>query len=61
MTQQLQQIIDSAWDNRAEISAKSAPKEVVEAVDFALNALNNGKLRVASREAVGQWTVHQWL
>ena len=34
MTQQLQQIIDSAWDNRAEISAKSAPKEVVEAVDL---------------------------
>lgn len=61
MTQQLQQIIDSAWENRAEISAKSAPKEVVEAVDFALNALNNGELRVASREGVGQWTVHQWL
>jgi 2,3,4,5-tetrahydropyridine-2-carboxylate N-succinyltransferase len=23
--------------------------------------LNNGKLRVATREAVGQWTVHQWI
>ena len=61
MTQQLQQIIDQAWDNRAQISAKSAPQEVVEAVEYALNALNNGTLRVASREGVGQWTVHQWL
>jgi 2,3,4,5-tetrahydropyridine-2-carboxylate N-succinyltransferase len=61
MNQQLQHIIDQAWDNRADISAKSAPKEVVEAVDYALNALNNGELRVASREGVGQWTVHQWL
>jgi 2,3,4,5-tetrahydropyridine-2-carboxylate N-succinyltransferase len=23
--------------------------------------LNNGKLRVATREGVGQWTVHQWI
>ncbi|MGN1055124.1 MAG: 2,3,4,5-tetrahydropyridine-2,6-dicarboxylate N-succinyltransferase, partial [Comamonas sp.] len=61
MTQQLQHIIDQAWENRASISAASAPKEVVEAVDHALNALNNGELRVATREGVGQWTVHQWL
>ena len=61
MTQQLQQIIDQAWENRAEISAKSAPKEVVDAVEHALNELNNGTLRVATREGVGQWTVHQWL
>ena len=61
MTQQLQQIIETAWDNRAELSAASAPKEVVEAVEFALQQLDNGTLRVASREGVGQWTVHQWL
>jgi 2,3,4,5-tetrahydropyridine-2-carboxylate N-succinyltransferase len=61
MTQQLQQIIETAWDNRAELSPASAPKEVVEAVEFALQQLDNGTLRVASREGVGQWTVHQWL
>ncbi|CAB5650679.1 2,3,4,5-tetrahydropyridine-2,6-dicarboxylate N-succinyltransferase [Comamonas aquatica] len=61
MTQQLQQIIETAWDNRAELSAASAPKEVVEAVEFALQQLDNGTLRVASREGVGQWSVHQWL
>jgi 2,3,4,5-tetrahydropyridine-2,6-dicarboxylate N-succinyltransferase len=61
MTQQLQQIIDNAWEDRANLSAKSAPKEVVDAVDAAITGLNNGSLRVATRDGVGQWTTHQWL
>ena len=32
MTQQLQTLIDNAWDNRAELSPASAPKEVMDAV-----------------------------
>ena len=32
MTQQLQQIIDTAWENRASISPAAAPKEVADAV-----------------------------
>src|ERR1700748_2206732 len=61
MTQQLQQIIDTAWDNRASLSAQSAPKEVVDAVEHVVADLNIGKLRVATREGVGRWTVHQWI
>jgi len=61
MTQQLQTLIDNAWDNRTSLSATSAPKEVTDAVDHVINELNTGRLRVASREGVGQWTVHQWL
>ena len=61
MTQQLQTIIDNAWEDRANLSPSSAPKEVVDAVEHALNELNTGRLRVASREGVGKWTVHQWL
>ncbi|MBU6466027.1 MAG: 2,3,4,5-tetrahydropyridine-2,6-dicarboxylate N-succinyltransferase [Burkholderiales bacterium] len=61
MTQQLQQIIDAAWDNRANISVQSAPKEVAEAVEHVITELNKGRLRVATREGVGQWTVHQWI
>ncbi len=61
MTAQLQQTIDAAWDNRANLSPASAPKEVVEAVDHVLADLNAGRLRVATRQAVGQWTVHQWI
>ena len=61
MTQNLQSTIESAWDNRANLSPSSAPKDVLEAVEHVIAELNNGKLRVATREAVGQWTVHQWI
>ncbi len=61
MTQQLQQIIENAWDNRTQISAASAPAEVLDAVAQVIDQLDSGKLRVASREGVGQWTVHQWI
>lgn len=61
MTQQLQSIIDAAWDNRASFSPASAPKEVTDAVDHVIAELNKGRLRVATREGVGQWTVHQWI
>ena len=61
MTQQLQTLIDNAWDNRASLSPAAAPKEIVDAVEHVISELNNGTLRVATREAVGQWTVHQWI
>ena len=61
MTQQLQSIIDQAWDNRANLSVASAPKEVLDAVEHVIAELNNGKLRVATRESVGQWPTHQWI
>ena len=61
MTQQLQSLINTAWDDRANLSPSSAPKEIVDAVEHVIAELNTGKLRVATREAVGQWTVHQWI
>jgi 2,3,4,5-tetrahydropyridine-2,6-dicarboxylate N-succinyltransferase len=61
MTQQLQQIIENAWDNRTQISAASAPAEVQDAVAHVIDQLDSGALRVATREGVGQWTVHQWI
>ncbi len=61
MTQQLQNLIDNAWENRAELSPASAPKEVTDAVEHVISELNAGTLRVATREGVGQWTVHQWI
>ena len=61
MTQQLQNLIDNAWDNRASLAPGAAPKEVEDAVEHVIAELNCGKLRVATREGVGQWTVHQWI
>ncbi|MEN9384541.1 MAG: hypothetical protein RI959_511 [Pseudomonadota bacterium] len=61
MTQQLQQIIENAWENRAQLSPATAPQEVQDAVESVIRQLNTGVLRVATREGVGQWTVHQWI
>ena len=62
MTQDnLQSTIDAAWEDRANLSPKSASKEVLEAVEHTISQLNNGTLRVATRESVGVWTTHQWI
>ncbi|MBN9372018.1 2,3,4,5-tetrahydropyridine-2,6-dicarboxylate N-succinyltransferase [Hydrogenophaga sp. YM1] len=61
MSQQLQAIIDTAWDNRATLSPSAAPKEVSDAVEHVIAELNKGRLRVATRQGVGQWTVNQWI
>ncbi|MFM2053239.1 MAG: 2,3,4,5-tetrahydropyridine-2,6-dicarboxylate N-succinyltransferase [Pseudomonadota bacterium] len=58
---QLQSVIEAAWEDRANLSVSAAPAEVREAVAQAIAELDAGRLRVASREGVGQWTVHQWL
>ena len=57
----LQATIDAAWEDRASLSPKSAPKEVLEAVEQTIAQLNGGKIRVATRTGVGQWTTHQWI
>ena len=61
MSQQLQSIIDTAWENRTQYSPSNAPKELADAVEHVIAELNAGRLRVATREAVGQWTTHQWI
>lgn len=61
MTLQLQSIIDTAWDNRANITLQSATAEVRDAVEHVIHQLDTGALRVATRDGVGQWTTHQWI
>jgi 2,3,4,5-tetrahydropyridine-2-carboxylate N-succinyltransferase len=58
--QQLESIINLAWESRAEISALNAP-QVRDAVEEVIADLNAGRVRVAERQGVGEWTVHQWV
>ena len=57
----LQTTIDAAWEDRAKLSPATAPQDIRDAVESVITQLNNGSLRVATREAVGQWTTHQWI
>ena len=61
MTSSLQALIDAAWEDRARLSPSDAPSDVRAAVAAVVDELNAGRLRVATREGVGQWTVHQWV
>ncbi|MEK0411636.1 MAG: 2,3,4,5-tetrahydropyridine-2,6-dicarboxylate N-succinyltransferase [Methylophilaceae bacterium] len=59
---QLKSIIENAFEIRAEINPKNAPKEIKDTVDEVLNNLNNGSLRVASRiQGSQEWETHQWI
>src|SRR5471032_2640722 len=51
--------IEAAWEARESLSvaSKGAPRDAVEA---ALEGLDNGSLRVAEKIG-GEWQVHQWL
>ena len=59
MTDQLANIIDSAWEDRNAIST-STTGEIRDAVEAALAGLDDGSLRVAEK-VDGSWQVHQWL
>jgi 2,3,4,5-tetrahydropyridine-2-carboxylate N-succinyltransferase len=52
--------IDKAFEARDTIDATTRG-EVRDAVETALNLLDRGEVRVASREADGTWIVHEWL
>jgi 2,3,4,5-tetrahydropyridine-2-carboxylate N-succinyltransferase len=56
----LQNTIDQAWEDRANLSPKSAPTEVRDAVEHVIADLNKGRLRVAEK-LNGQWQTHQWI
>ena len=51
-------VIDHAW--RAGPGAVQ-PEIVHEAVEYVIDALDHGRLRVAERQGVGQWKVNQWV
>ena len=58
--QQLQAIIDEAWEDRANLKPGSAPARVGDAVDHIINDLDQGRLRVAEK-INGEWVTHQWI
>ena len=55
----LNQTIDAAWENRAEIGVQTKGA-VREAVEQAIEMLDAGQARVAEKQGA-DWIVHQWL
>ena len=56
----LQSTIEQAFEQRAQLTPDSAPEPVRDAVQEALQGLNDGRMRVAEPTEVG-WAVNEWL
>ena len=57
---ELENIINNAWENRDEISINTKG-EIREAVEESLEGLDEGQFRVAEPTGNHQWIVNQWL
>jgi 2,3,4,5-tetrahydropyridine-2-carboxylate N-succinyltransferase len=55
---ELKAVIDGAWRSNA---GDVHPALVREVVEYVIDALDAGRLRVAERQGVGQWTVNEWV
>ncbi len=55
----LEAAIDTAWEARDTLTPASKGA-AVDAIEATLSALDSGKLRVANRQASGDWHVNQW-
>ena len=53
----IQSIIESAWENRALLSEA----KTVETIEFVIEELDKGRLRVAEPLADGSWQVNNWI
>ncbi|MDC9612578.1 2,3,4,5-tetrahydropyridine-2,6-dicarboxylate N-succinyltransferase [Xenorhabdus khoisanae] len=58
--QQLQATIESAFENRVNITPVTVDGTTRDAINQVIQMLDNGKLRVAEK-IDGQWVTHQWL
>jgi 2,3,4,5-tetrahydropyridine-2,6-dicarboxylate N-succinyltransferase len=58
--QQLQEIIDAAWETRTTLTPSTAQPNIRETVEETIARLDEGALRVAEKKD-GTWVTHQWI
>lgn len=58
--QQLQTIIESAFEHRADITPTTVDAVTRDAINQSIDLLDSGKMRVAEK-VNGDWVTHQWL
>ena len=59
--QELQQLIEDAFERRADITPRNADAKVKDAVATVLDMLDKGQLRVAERVQGQEWKTNQWI
>jgi len=56
----IKETIEQAFEERTKFTPATAPRELKQAVDEALEGLDRGELRVAEKKD-GEWQVNEWL
>lgn len=56
----MEAIINQAWDDRGQIGPSTTGR-IRDAVNYALQLLDKGKLRVAEPANDGKWRTHEWI
>jgi 2,3,4,5-tetrahydropyridine-2-carboxylate N-succinyltransferase len=59
--QELQQIIEEAFERRADITPRNVEPKVKDSVMAVMDLLDCGQLRVAERTEGQNWITHQWI
>jgi 2,3,4,5-tetrahydropyridine-2-carboxylate N-succinyltransferase len=59
LMEQLQSVIEAAWERRASLSPASAESSVRQAVEATVDLLDQGRLRVAEKTG-GGWVTNEW-
>jgi 2,3,4,5-tetrahydropyridine-2-carboxylate N-succinyltransferase len=57
----MKDIIETAFENRANINPQTATTEIKQAVNQAISMLDSGEVRVAEQRGIGDWVVNEWL
>lgn len=57
----MQDIIEQAFEDRANLTPQTASAEVKQAVAEAIHLIDSGQARVAEQRGVGDWVVNEWL
>jgi 2,3,4,5-tetrahydropyridine-2,6-dicarboxylate N-succinyltransferase len=60
MSSKLKEIIEAAFEERTRFTPEDTPGEIRQAVAEAIDALDDGRERVAEK-IDGEWRVHEWL
>lgn len=56
----LRETIETAFEKRSEINPNNVTSELKQSINFTLELLNDGKLRIAEKKD-GNWVVNEWL
>ena len=57
----MKDIIEAAFEDRANLNPQSASIEIKQAVAEAIHLLDSGQARVAEQQGIGDWMVNEWL